>query len=58
VPLRPGVKRADDSESYLGDAHGRWDGDTLVVETTNFNELTWLPTMALSIRRSSRSPSG
>jgi hypothetical protein len=42
VPLRPGVKRADDSESYLGDATGRWDGDTLVVETVNFNELTWL----------------
>jgi hypothetical protein len=42
VPLRTGVKRVDDSESYLGDAHGRWDGDTLVVETTNFNELTWL----------------
>ncbi|MEO6078541.1 MAG: hypothetical protein ABIQ86_02020 [Steroidobacteraceae bacterium] len=42
VPLRTGVRRADDSESYLGDATGRWDGDTLVVETTNFNELTWL----------------
>jgi hypothetical protein len=42
VPLRPGVKRGDDSESYLGDAAGRWEGDTLVVETGNFNELTWL----------------
>jgi hypothetical protein len=42
VPLRAGVKRADDSESYLGDATGRWEGDTLVVETTNFNDLTWL----------------
>jgi hypothetical protein len=42
VPLRPNVKRIDDSESYLGDAHGRWDGDTLVVETANFNDLTWL----------------
>ncbi|PYS21347.1 MAG: hypothetical protein DMG11_28045, partial [Acidobacteria bacterium] len=28
--------------SYLGDAIGRWDGDTLVVETINFNEETWL----------------
>jgi len=28
--------------SYLGDAIGRWDGDTLVVETVNFNEETWL----------------
>jgi hypothetical protein len=42
VPLRAGVVRADDSESYLGDATGRWEGDTLVVETSNFNDLTWL----------------
>jgi hypothetical protein len=42
VPLAANVKRIDDSESYLGDAHGRWEGDTLVVETRNFNDLTWL----------------
>jgi len=42
VPLRPGVKRIDDSESYLGDAQGHWEGDTLVVVTRNFNDLTWL----------------
>jgi hypothetical protein len=28
--------------SYLGDAVGHWEGDTLVVETVNFNEETWL----------------
>ena len=28
--------------SYLGDAVGRYEGDTLVVETVNFNEETWL----------------
>lgn len=42
VPLRPGVKRADDSETYLGDAQGHWEGDTLVVVSRNFNDLTWL----------------
>jgi hypothetical protein len=41
VPMRA-VKRADDSESYLGDAAGHWEGDTLVVVTRNFNDLTWL----------------
>jgi hypothetical protein len=42
VPLRADVRRADDSESYLGDAVGHWEGDTLVVVTRNFNDLTWL----------------
>jgi len=28
--------------SYLGDSVGRYEGDTLVVETVNFNEDTWL----------------
>jgi hypothetical protein len=42
VPLKQGVKRADDSESFLGDAHGHWEGDTLVVVSRNFNDQTWL----------------
>lgn len=28
--------------SYLGDSMGRWEGDTLVVDTVGFNEATWL----------------
>jgi hypothetical protein len=28
--------------TYLGDAVGWWEGDTLVVETVNFNTRTWL----------------
>jgi hypothetical protein len=28
--------------SYLGDAIGKWEGDTLVVETIDFNVETWL----------------
>jgi hypothetical protein len=42
VPLDGHSHRADDSESYLGDAVGHWDGDSLVVETGNFNDETWL----------------
>jgi hypothetical protein len=42
VPLTRGVKRIDDSESFLGDAEGHWEGDTLVVVSRNFNSLTWL----------------
>jgi hypothetical protein len=37
-PHRP----ASEGRTYLGDSVGKWDGDTLVVETTNFNEDTWL----------------
>lgn len=40
IPLdgRPHVGPA--IRSYMGDARGHWDGDTLVVETTNFNQAT------------------
>jgi hypothetical protein len=32
----------DPQPSWLGYSVGKWDGDTLVVETTGFNDLTWL----------------
>ena len=28
--------------SYMGDSVGHWDGDTLVVDVTGFNDKTWL----------------
>jgi hypothetical protein len=30
------------NEFWLGDSRGRWDGDTLVVDVTDFNDETWL----------------
>ena len=34
-PLPPGIRLG------MGDSQGRWEGDTLVVETTNFTSNTW-----------------
>jgi hypothetical protein len=35
---------------WEGDSRGRWDGDTLVVETTNFTDRNWIATSAASGR--------
>jgi hypothetical protein len=41
IPLNS--KHAEDAEpTYLGDSVGRWEGNTLVVDVTNFNDKTWL----------------
>lgn len=42
VPTDGRAHRDDAPPSYLGDAVGHWEGDTLVVETVNFNGETWL----------------
>jgi hypothetical protein len=42
VPTDGRAHRADVEPGHLGDAIGRWEGDTLVVETVNFNGETWL----------------
>lgn len=33
---------ADPVPTYMGDSIGRWDGDSLVVDVTGFNDKTWL----------------
>jgi hypothetical protein len=42
IPTDGRPHRKDVPASYLGDAIGRIEGDTLVVETVGFNEDTWL----------------
>ena len=34
--------RDDLAPGWMGDSIGFWDGETLVVETTNFNDKTWI----------------
>ena len=37
IPTAPRPALGSDVRAYQGSARGRWDGDTLVVETTHFN---------------------
>jgi hypothetical protein len=42
IPLDGRGHVPDNVRLWQGDALGRWDGDTLVIETTNFNGKAWL----------------
>ena len=37
IPIGGESSQARGPRSYLGNSHGRWDGDTLVIETTNLS---------------------
>jgi len=41
IPTDGRPHRKDANPTYYGDSAGRWDGDALVVESTNFLESTW-----------------
>jgi hypothetical protein len=41
IPLNA-THSSDMVPTYMGDAVGRWEGDTLVVDTIGFNDKTWL----------------
>jgi hypothetical protein len=42
IPTDGRPHRADADASYMGDSTGRFEGDALVVDVTNFNDDTWL----------------
>jgi len=42
VPTDGRPHRTDVDPSYFGDSIGRWEGDTLVIDVTHFNDETWL----------------
>jgi hypothetical protein len=43
IPLNAKLQHPDDlTPTWMGDSVGRWEGDTLVVDVTGFNDKTWL----------------
>jgi len=42
IPTDGRAHRDEQPPSSRGDAVGRWDGDTLVVDTTNFSDRNWM----------------
>ena len=43
IPTEPGRTHSDTQPpSYWGDSIGRWEGDTLVVDVTTFNDRNWI----------------
>ena len=42
VPTDGRPHRTDVDPSYFGDSIGRWEGESLVVDVTHFNDETWL----------------
>jgi hypothetical protein len=43
IPTNGGAHQADLDPTWMGDSIGRWEGDTLVVDTIGFNDKTEIP---------------
>ena len=41
IPLDNRPRLPESMKLFMGDARGRWDGNTLVIETTNLNDIPW-----------------
>jgi hypothetical protein len=50
IPIGNGAPLPPVVQLLEGDSRGRWEGDTLVVETTNFSDRKWIATSAASGR--------
>ena len=46
IPLDAGPHVPTPIRGWMGDSRGRWEGDTLVVETTNFDAKGWISSNA------------
>ncbi len=46
IPLDAGPHIPKQIQGWMGDSRGHWDGDTLVVETTNFDARGWISSNA------------
>ena len=41
IPTKPREKAGSALTTWLGDSQGRWEGDTLVIDTVGFNDRGW-----------------